>query len=128
MNYDRIDRARFAAELRRRGTLISDEGLVDVCEAFLECFAALEGTVTLELHGEVTRKLIEERDAAQQAGLTLAASLDTASAEVKRLEALRQQGVEMGRAANRRIHALEAELVRLKAEQLAQVIHTGRRD
>lgn len=48
MDLKRHDRARFAAELRRRGTMLSDEAIADVCEAYLEL--ADDGTISLELH------------------------------------------------------------------------------
>lgn len=54
MSMERHERARFAAELRRRGTMLSDEAVADVCEAYLELVD--EGTITLELH----RRLLDE--------------------------------------------------------------------
>lgn len=60
MNVERHDRARFAAELRRKGTLLSDEAIADVCEAYLELIE--DGTITLELHEQVVATLHANAD------------------------------------------------------------------
>lgn len=60
MNRDRMERAQFAAEVRRKGTLLSSEGIEDVCEALLELIE--DGAISLELHEEITSKLRKERD------------------------------------------------------------------
>lgn len=98
MDLKRHDRARFASELRRRGTMLSDEAIADVCEAYLEL--ADDGSISLELHEQVLQRL--------------RGRLAEAAAENGRLENIRLQGVAMGQAANRRIAELEAEVNRLK--------------
>lgn len=67
MDDERMERAQFAAELRRKGTLLSDEAVADVCEAFLELVD--EGTITLELH----LRLVDE--AVHRVSMELARSL-----------------------------------------------------
>lgn len=51
MDTERVKRARFAAEVRRKGTLLSDEAVEDVCEALLELIDG--GVITLELHRQI---------------------------------------------------------------------------
>lgn len=67
MDLQRLERAQFAAELRRKGTLLSDEAIADVCEALLELTE--EGTITLELHHDVMRNVIDA-DAARVNAMT----------------------------------------------------------
>lgn len=105
MNHERLERAVFAAEVRRKGTLLSDEAVADVCEALLE--VADEGTITLELHEQLLGKAIDEKAKAE--------------AEAQRLEALRVQSVAMGQSANRRISELEAEVARLKSQDKTEM-------
>lgn len=60
MDHERLGRAVWAAELRRKGTLLSDEAVADVCEALLEVAGA--GTITLELHEQVVATLHSNAD------------------------------------------------------------------
>lgn len=63
MDAERMERAQFAAELRRKGTLLSDEAIADVCEAFLEL--ADDGSISLELHEQISGAVRAERDQAR---------------------------------------------------------------
>lgn len=60
VNHERLDRAQFAAEVRRKGTLLSDEAIGDVCEALLELLDG--GSISLELHEELLGKARVERN------------------------------------------------------------------
>jgi hypothetical protein len=55
MDTERIERARFAAEVRRRGTILSNEAITDLCEALLEILDG--GSISLELHRELLDKV-----------------------------------------------------------------------
>lgn len=72
MNRERMERAQFAADLRRKGTLLSDEAIGDVCEALLELLET--GGISLELHEEITAELRAQRDAARMDLLRLLAA------------------------------------------------------
>lgn len=70
MDHERLGRAVWAAELRRKGTLLSDEAVADVCEALLE--VAGDGTITLELHEQLMGQLRAETE-----GLRILAAAET---------------------------------------------------
>lgn len=61
MSLERLKRAVFAAEVRRKGTLLSDEAVADVCEALLQLVEEAEGTITLELHERLLREAVERK-------------------------------------------------------------------
>lgn len=121
MIQERLEAACWAAELRRRGTLLSDQAVAEVCEALLEL--AGEGTITLELHERVMAERTEQRDELLR---STEKALGDVRAEVVRLEALRLQGVAMGQAANRRIEELERWLADTEGRRKAECEHANR--
>lgn len=83
MNVERHDRARFAAELRRKGTLLSDEAIADVCEAYLELVE--DGTITLELHEQLLSTSRKEASDARNDVTELLRYVDDAKIVAQRL-------------------------------------------